>query len=105
MKLMEDFLYTNYIAPILDKTGYNPINTLTYALIALISLYIIRALFKKYNITVDRNFVYSVVPFVLFGSTLRVVTDSIDAGTFKAITPIHKLILDSHIYDYGYLTV
>ena len=43
--------------------------------------------------------------FVLFGSTMRVVTDAIDNGVFKPITPIHEIILNSHLYDYGYLTV
>ena len=42
---------------------------------------------------------------MLLGSTVRVVTDAIDAGRFLPITPIHDLILKSHIYDYGFLTV
>jgi uncharacterized membrane protein len=43
--------------------------------------------------------------FVLVGSTLRVVTDAIDNGVFSGVSPIHQLILDSNILNYGYLTV
>jgi len=102
---MENFIYDYYVSPILSRTGYNPINTITYAVIALISLFVIYKLFKRFNIVVDRRFIYSVVPFILLGSTIRVVTDAIDAGNFSAITPIHQWILDSHIFDYGFLTV
>src|SRR3989338_7170460 len=100
-----DFFYDYFIDPILSKTGYNSINTLTYAIIAIIALYAIYTLFKKYNIKLDRSFVYSILPFVLLGSTMRVVTDSIDNGVFKAVTPIHELVINSHLYDYGYITV
>jgi len=100
-----DFLYDNFIDPILSKTGYNTVNTLTYAVIAIIALYIIWEIFKKNNLSINKKFIYSVLPFVLLGSIVRVVTDSIDNRVFTSITPIHRIILDSHVYDYGYLTV
>lgn len=102
---MEDFIYKYFIEPIWARTGYNPINTLTYAVIALLSLYVIWVLFKKYDVKVDKKFVYGVLAFVLLGSTVRVVTDSIDNKTFAPITPVHEFVLSTHIYDYSYLTV
>jgi uncharacterized membrane protein len=102
---MNDFLYKYYIEPIWARTGYNMINTATYAIIALFMLYLLWVAFKKYNVIVDRNFLYNVLPFVLLGSTVRVVTDAIDSGVFTPVTPIHALVLSSHIYDYGYFTV
>ncbi len=102
---MENFIYKYYIEPITTHSGYNPVNTVTYAVIALAALYFLFTEFRKRGITIDKKFVYSVVPFVLLGSTVRVVTDAIDAGRFLPITPIHDLILKSHIYDYGFLTV
>ncbi|MEM3075629.1 MAG: DUF63 family protein, partial [Candidatus Bilamarchaeaceae archaeon] len=56
-------------------------------------------------ITIDRRFMFALLPFILFGSTVRVITDSIDSDVFKPITPVHAFVLQSHIYDYGYLTV
>ncbi len=102
---MEDFIYKYYIEPIWAGTGYNPVNTLTYAVIALIALYIVWLCFKKYNVKIDKKFIYNVLAFVLLGSTVRVVTDAIVSGAFKPITPIHEAVLSSHIYDYNYLTV
>ncbi len=101
---MENFLYDYFIAPIWDHSGYNIVNTLTYAFIAIIAVYVIFRMLKN-SVEFDRKFITSVACFVLFGSTLRVVTDSIDTGVFKGVTPIHQFILDSGIYDYGYLTV
>ncbi|MGV8085824.1 MAG: DUF63 family protein [Candidatus Bilamarchaeum sp.] len=101
---MDDILYKYFISPIWDKTGYNTINTLVYAVIAIIALYGINKAIKG-KIKIDNRFMVGVLTFVLFGSTLRVVTDSIDTGVFKPISLIHQAVLQSHIYDYGYLTV
>src|SRR3989338_998799 len=95
-----DFIQDYFVHPLISQTGYNAVNTAVYATIAIIALYIIWAVFKRKNIIIDKKFIYAVLPFVLLGSTMRVVTDSIDNGKFTAITPIHKAILDSHIYDY-----
>ncbi len=101
---MENFIYEYYISPIWSHSGYNVVNTLTYAAIALIAIYVIHKILKG-RIKTDENFIKGVLPFVLFGSTARVVTDSIDSGIFQPVTPIHQFVLDSHIWDYGYLTV
>ncbi len=93
-----------YIQPIIRHEGYNIVNTLTYAVIAILAVYFAYSIFKRSKITVNRRFVINTIPFVLFGSTVRVITDSIDSGVMKPITPLHSLILDSHIYDYGFFT-
>ncbi|MDO8553411.1 MAG: DUF63 family protein [Candidatus Micrarchaeota archaeon] len=102
---MENFIYTNFIRPIVEKTGYNPVNTATYAIIAIVVLYVIWKLLEKNKFTMDKKFIYGTLAFVLFGSTLRVVTDAVDNGVLKPVTILHELALNSHIYDYGYLTV
>lgn len=61
--------------------------------------------FFKDKIHYDEGFVRAVLCFVLFGSTIRVVTDSIDSHVFAPITPIHAFVLDSHLWDYSYFTV
>lgn len=101
---MENFIYDYFIDPIWSHSGYNIVNTLTYAAIAILAVYLIYRVLKN-RIKIDEKFVCAILWFVLFGSTLRVVTDSIDSGVMQPITFIHQLVLDSHIYDYGYLTV
>ncbi|MBU0591365.1 DUF63 family protein [Candidatus Micrarchaeota archaeon] len=101
---MENFIYEYYIAPIWDHSGYNLINTLTYAIIAIIAVYFIYGIIKK-KMGIEENFIKGVLAFVLFGSTLRVVTDSIDSHVLKPVSILHQVVLDSHLWDYGYLTV
>lgn len=104
MGILDNFINDYYIEPIWAHSGYNIVNTLTYAALAIIAVYIIFRIIRN-RIAIDRSFVFNTLAYVLLGSTLRAVTDSIDTGVFKAVTPVHGWILDSHIYDYGYLTV
>ena len=102
---MENFFYEFFVSPILEKTGYNMVNTFVYAVIALVAVYLIWKGLKRTGIVVDKEFFFGTLAFVLFGSTMRVVTDSVDSGVFSGVTPVHQLILDSGIYNYGFLTV
>jgi uncharacterized membrane protein len=101
---MEEFIYKYYIDPIWDKTGYNTINTITYAIFAILALFLLYR-YLKGKITWNTQTILNIIPFVLIGSTYRVITDAIDAGKFLPITPIHRWVLDTHIFDYGYFTV
>lgn len=101
---MENFIYDYFIQPIWDHSGYNLVNTLVYAAIAIIAVYGIYRIIKG-KIEINKLFIRNILCFVLLGSTLRVVTDSIDTGVFQPVSPIHEFVLNSHIYDYGYLTV
>ncbi|MFP3949816.1 MAG: DUF63 family protein [Candidatus Micrarchaeia archaeon] len=94
-----------FIDPILEKTGYNPVNTLAYAAIAVIAVYVLFHLFRRFRIKIDSGFFWGVLSFVLFGAAARAVTDAVDSGVFTGITPLHQAILDSGLYDYGFLTV
>jgi uncharacterized membrane protein len=101
MGIFEEF----FVAPIIEKTGYNMVNTVVYAAIALGAVWIIFNLFRKLGVKMDGGFFWGVLSFVLFGSAMRVVTDSIDTGVFTGVTPLHSFILESGIYEYGFLTV
>ncbi len=101
---MENFINEYFIDPIWSHSGYNIVNTLVYALIAIGAVYAIyRALHGR--IKIDEKFICSVLWFVLLGSTVRVVTDAVYSGVLEPVTPLHAWVLDSHLYDYGYLTV
>jgi len=93
--------------------GYNIYNTLTFALVALVFIWIIYYFLNKYKIKIDKQLVLSIIPFVLLGSTVRVVTDSIDTGAMQRynaansniFTSIYSNLINSGSYAYGYLTV
>ncbi|MEW6723278.1 MAG: DUF63 family protein [Candidatus Micrarchaeota archaeon] len=101
---MENFIYDYFVSPIWDRTGYNIVNTLVYAGIAIAAIFALHKALKG-RVKIDDGFVNGVLSFVLFASTMRVVTDAIDHGKFLPLTPFHQFVLDSHLWDYGYLTV
>ncbi len=77
-----NFINKYFIEPMFNKTGYNAINTTIYATIALICVYLIYIFWKKRK-WIDNQLIYSLIPFVLFGSTKRVITDAVDGGLLK----------------------
>ena len=110
---MQEFIQQYFVDPIWQRSGYNAVNTLTYAAIALISLYLIWRFMKsrKFDFA-SSEFLYAVGAFVLFGSTARVVTDLSDAGAISAaalqggfLGGIYSAIDSSGVFHYSYFTV
>ena len=99
-----DFIYHWFWQPIIERSGYNPINTLVYALIAISAVYVIWEIFKRKKIMIDERFVYSILAFVLFGSTVRIITDISEKpqlwNSFPTISPLHNLVYSLGFYDY-----
>lgn len=88
---MYHWIYEYYIDPIVYDTGYNPVNTVTWALILGGMLLVIIRLFRRLEISLDEKFVFSTAPYILAGASLRVVEDAnLVAAPLKylLITPI-----------------
>jgi len=110
---MEDIIAEFFLNPIADKTGYNAVNTLAYAVIALFAIYLIWRAFRAWKIDFSsREFLLGVGAFVLFGASARVVTDLSDAGGFTiashwggALGAVYSAVEQSGVFHYGYLTV
>jgi len=84
MVSIEDFL-DYFIAP--KKTGYDIPKTLTYAVIFVIAIYLIFKLLKKLKVKIDRRLTLAVLPYVIFGSTLRVLEDLGAVSSIIFVTP------------------
>jgi uncharacterized membrane protein len=70
------FIDKYFIHPIVySGEGYNPVNTVTYAIILGISLFAILKLMDILKIRLDERFVISTAPYILFGASLRVIQD------------------------------
>jgi len=84
------------------QAGFNYINTLTYAIIALVVIYIIYKLFNKLKIKFNMKFFIAMVPFILLGSGLRALVDHKYIETsFWLVTPgIYLLISGSFLITY-----
>ncbi|HWQ19882.1 MAG TPA: DUF63 family protein [Methanotrichaceae archaeon] len=88
---VSEWIYRYYIDPIIYDTGYNPVNTITWAImLGLIILGLIR-LFKKLELPMDERLVAYTIPYILAGSSLRVVEDAdlLQApASYLLITPL-----------------
>jgi uncharacterized membrane protein len=70
------FVNTYYLDPIRNDEGYNPVNTLTWAIVLGICIFGVFKLIEKLEVKITPRFIASIIPFVLAGSSLRVLEDS-----------------------------
>ena len=89
------FFNTYYLDPIRNDSGYNPVNTITWAIVLGISLLGLTKLFDKLQIKITPRFIASVMTFVLAGSSLRVIEDA-HLGIINP--PISYLLITPNIY-------
>jgi uncharacterized membrane protein len=73
--MLKEFIQKYYIDSIVYKTGYNPVNTLTWAIILIVAVILLYRWLRD-KISFDERFVYGNIPFVVFGASLRVVEDA-----------------------------
>lgn len=70
------YIYKYYISGIVNDTSYNPVDTVTYAVLLGISIFGVLKLLEKLDVEIDARFMAAVTPYVLAGSALRVLEDS-----------------------------
>ncbi|AEC51432.1 hypothetical protein PNA2_0515 [Pyrococcus sp. NA2] len=74
-----DFFRRYFVDPIKYNTGYNPVNTLTYAIILGLATLLVYKVLKKLRIKIDNAFFRALIPYMIFGAFTRALTD---AGVF-----------------------
>ncbi|MDO8727271.1 MAG: DUF63 family protein [Candidatus Methanoperedens sp.] len=87
------YIYKYYINGIVNDTSYNPVDTVTYAILLGICLFGVYKLLVKLRVEVDTSFIIAVTPYILAGSSLRVLEDS---GAFSP--PLQYLFITPIIY-------
>ena len=94
---------------------------MTYAIIAIVSVYAIYRYFQSRKIEIDKEFYIGAIAWTFFGSIIRVATDAIDSRliytvieqmkqstdliTQKITLPVYQQIEQSAILDYGVFTI
>jgi uncharacterized membrane protein len=81
LSMASDFIYDYFVKPIIspETQGYNLINTATYIIVLVIACFAIYVLLRK-KIKFDNKFFTSLLPYILFGISMRVVMHQIEAG-------------------------
>jgi uncharacterized membrane protein len=70
------FVQKYYIDPIIYDTGYNPVDTITWAVILGLAIIGLIKLLGRVNIMMDERLLISTLPYILAGSSLRVIEDA-----------------------------
>ena len=69
------FVQKYYIDPIIYDTSYNPVDTITWAIILGLFIIGLIKLLRCWDILMDERLLLSTLPYVLAGSSLRVIED------------------------------
>ncbi|MGA2104914.1 DUF63 family protein [Methanoregula sp.] len=94
--MISDFIYKYYIDPVIYGEPYNIVETITYALILVIGVYLLYRWFSnsawlsEHGIKLDSSFILATLPYVVLGGVLRVIQDTgMIAGNwqFLIVTP------------------
>ena len=69
------FVQKYYLDPIIYDTSYNPVDTITFAIILGLFIIGLIKLLRRWDILMDERLLLSTLPYVLAGSSLRVIED------------------------------
>jgi uncharacterized membrane protein len=76
LEAVQDFVNSYYIDPIIQDSGYNPVNTITWAIILGLFLFGMPKLLEKLRTGADLAFIKLIIPYIIAGSTMRVLEDA-----------------------------
>ena len=100
--MISDFIYKYYIDPIKTGQAYNVVDTLTYAIILVIGVYLLYRWFSSSSYMADagfifdRKFILATVPYVILGGLVRVIEDTgmiTSDWRFLLVTPLIYFVL------------
>lgn len=85
------FLYINFVLPL--GHYYTPVNTVVYGLILAIAIPLVSRLLSILNVKVDERLIFSIIPYILIGSSVRALNDSeVFNSVFFVSPPIYFVI-------------
>jgi uncharacterized membrane protein len=67
--------------------GYNPVNTTVYGFLLIIFAYILYKILRKLKTKIDRRLALAIAPFVIFGSSIRILEDAKIISGYFFVTP------------------
>ncbi|MFH0987007.1 MAG: DUF63 family protein [Candidatus Micrarchaeota archaeon] len=89
------FVQQYYIEPITTGSGYNPVNTVTYAILLLVGIWAVMKLLKKMKIQLTPGLWRGLIPYVLLGGMFRACED---ANLLSVFGDLHFLFITPMIY-------
>jgi uncharacterized membrane protein len=74
--MIREFIYKYYIDPIESGGAYTLVDTLTYALILIVAVFLIYRWMQRAGLPFDRRLLFATLPWVVLGGLLRVLEDT-----------------------------
>ncbi len=72
-----------FLDPIIQNGWYNPVNTVVYAILLVAGVYLVFRMLKRMDVHIDSRFFLAVLPFIVWGSSTRVLHDAAFAGALS----------------------
>jgi uncharacterized membrane protein len=100
--MISDFIYKYYIDPIRLGQPYNVVDTLTYAIILVLGVYLlyrwlsVSSYMNDIGFTFDSRFILATIPYVILGGVVRVIEDTgmiTSDWKYLLITPLIYFVL------------
>jgi uncharacterized membrane protein len=100
--MISDFFYKYYIDPIKTGQAYNVVDTLTYAIILVLGVYLLyrwmssSTYMADIGFKFDQTFILATVPYVILGGLVRVIEDTgmiTSDWRFLLVTPLIYFVL------------
>ncbi|KAF5035495.1 hypothetical protein DSECCO2_585000 [anaerobic digester metagenome] len=102
--MIREFVYKYYIDPITTGGAYTLVDTLTYALILIIAVFLIHRWMQRSGLLFGRELLFATLPWIVLGGLLRVLEDTgLIAAPWRylLITPLIFFVL----FFYAVLTL
>ncbi|MHC1622993.1 MAG: DUF63 family protein [Candidatus Methanospirareceae archaeon] len=96
IEALSQFVETYYIHPITHDTGYNLVNTITWALLLVLCVFLTLKLLKKLDVKIDHRFIAATSSYIIVGASLRVMEDAELVSppmSYLLITPLIYFLL------------
>jgi uncharacterized membrane protein len=100
--MVSDFIYKYYIDPITQGQAYNIVDTLTYAIILVVGVYLLyrwlttSTWLADIGFEINQGFILATIPYVILGGVMRVIEDTgmiTGPAKFLLITPLIYFVL------------
>lgn len=103
--MVSGFFEEYFVKPIMAGSGYNLVNTSVYALLLVISAYIVFRALRKLGVEIDANFAMSLFPYIALGSIIRSLRDIGLLGGWVFVTPAVYIVVFSITFSFLVLSI
>ncbi len=74
--MVSGIIYDFFCKPIVEYSGYNLVNTIVYAgMLLAVAFWLVLPWLKRSGLPLDHRFLLALLPFILFGSSFRILED------------------------------